>query len=154
MNQLNDNQQTESPIVDTSFVKPVDVGNGKSMLNKINISALSSYLIIIICALVSIASLIYLVIPQFQKLSEINSQKEQVETQFNQVKSRADYLDGLNNLQDELDQNIELSKQAIPTSEDEIPYILDQMIQIASESGVEISSLGLGGVSSATAEGP
>ncbi len=137
------NQEQNKNTADPSAVKAPS--KKKSFLDKIDFSAFKVYITILISFAVVVASVMALIIPQYREFGQINSRKSEMASQLKKIKSRADYLQSLYDDRAELEGNIEIATQAIPLSEDEIPFVLDQMIQIARSNNVEIESLSLGG---------
>ncbi len=94
----------------------------------------------------SIAMLFFFAWPQYQKINENKQNISNNEGKLNKVKIQAEYLLSLEDMQDELVQNEELAKRALP-EEDFVPDMFNQLIQIADDSFVELKTLSLGNIS-------
>lgn len=113
----------------------------------LNLEDIRDYLIVILGFGISIVLVFLLIIPQFEKISVINAKFVQVDSKLQEVTRQSDYLEGLVGLKDELQSKIDIADQVLPSTEDRVPYTLDQLVQIAEESNVSVDSLSLSGIS-------
>ena len=133
---------TEVPQANT----PVKNKEAKPHLS-LNLADIRDYVIAIACFGISLAAVFLLIIPQFGRISELGSKITSSQNKLSEVTRQSDYLQGLVGLQDELESKIEIADQVLPSTEDRVPYTLDQLVQIAEESGVVVDSLSLSGIS-------
>jgi Tfp pilus assembly protein PilO len=137
-----------------SFKKPnwID-GVNKSSTFKIDFVAslkkVFSYALWIVCFALSALSVYFVIYPGYYDYYALNEQLTQVNTEYEKVSAHLSYLNKLKALGPELDENIKIAKEALPI-EEEIPYFLDQTIQIAKESALEVQAINFGGLSVAT----
>lgn len=113
----------------------------------LNLAEIRDYIIAIICFGIALAAVFLLLLPQFGRIAELGTKMTTSQSKLNEVSRQSDYLQGLVGLQDELESKIEIADQALPSTEDRVPYTLDQLVQIAEESNVVVDSLSLSGIS-------
>lgn len=150
MNMSVNNSPSQRENVSTEVENITVESTGASKKFSLNLEAIRDYTILIISFLIVVASIVFLIIPQYGDLSIKQSALVTTETELASITSQREYLENLVGLQDELERNIELAQNALPLDEDEIPYILDQLIQIAEEARVEIDTLSLTGTVDST----
>jgi len=117
-----------------------------SVLSGIKLNNILSYLVTLIAVAVAVLSILVLIIPQYGNYQALQSEKITVESELSTIQAHAGYLQNLYSLRDKLVANIEISEQAIPVSKDRIPLVLDQLLQIAENSRVEVTDQSLSGV--------
>ena len=111
-------------------------------------SSILNYSVLLI-NLAAIGAVIFLIIlPQYNLYTENQTTIVTAEQEFTKVEAHHKYLKNLEQLEDELYKNIEISEQAIPV-EEEVPQFLNQISQIAKESAVTITKNDFSGASRA-----
>ncbi len=123
--------------------------NRESPKFSLHFEDIRDYLIIIIGFGVCIASIFLLVIPQYGQISVISANFSSAQVKLDEVTRQSQYLESLVGLKEELESKIALADQALPATEDRVPYTLDQLVQVADISNVSIESLNLSGISDA-----
>lgn len=113
----------------------------------LNLETLRDYVVTIVGFVVALFITFLVIIPQFNKISEHNATYTRAQSQLAEVSEQANYLESLVGLKEELESNVELASQSLPSTEDRVPYVLDQILQIADDSGVIVESLNLSGIS-------
>lgn len=87
-----------------------------------------------------------LIIPQYNSYKQFGLDLISEQTKLKDTTDRLSYLQSLYDLRDQLVSNISLSIEALPDNKDKIPNVLDQLLQISEEAGVEIVSQSLAGI--------
>lgn len=82
----------------------------------------------------------YFAYTEYLRIPELKLQIEAKKQELSKVTAYANYLQNLQSLGEKLDNNIKLSEQGI-TLKHEIPQLMNQMIQIANQTQVELISL-------------
>ncbi|PIR42383.1 hypothetical protein CO058_01180 [candidate division WWE3 bacterium CG_4_9_14_0_2_um_filter_35_11] len=101
----------------------------------------------IIGLLFAIFLLFYLlIIPQYRSYKQLVLDLESENLKFTEVEQRLNYLQSLYDLKDQLASNIQLAIESIPDNKDKIPNSLDQLLQIAIITGVNVDSQSLVGI--------
>lgn len=111
----------------------------KAILNTIK-----TYVIVVIGFGISAVAIIAVIVPLFSNISTISQNIRTEEAEVEKVRIRAEYLQRLSGLEQELDANVETAEQSVPLGEDSIPYVLDQIVYMARQAGMEVESLALG----------
>ncbi len=88
----------------------------------------------------------FVIIPQYKAFVANKKTITKLEERSMSVGNHLKYLQKLSDLEGELEENQELSRQAIPNEED-VPFFLNQIINIADISGVDLLNLSFGGIS-------
>ena len=110
----------------------------------VNVQGVLNYAIWIISILLIAFLSVGVIYPQYQNYQFLKEQIPAKQAELSKISAFVDYLNNLAALQDKLNSNKELASQAIPI-EEETPYFLDQVIQIAGEAEVELDGLVFGG---------
>lgn len=113
----------------------------------LNLEDIRDYLLVLVCFAIALAAIFLLAIPQFRGISTVSLDYDTSQTRLIELRSQREYLKGLVGLEEELEANIELADQALPSTEDRVPYTLDQIVQITETSRVAVESLSLVGIS-------
>lgn len=87
-----------------------------------------------------------LIIPQYQSYKQLGLDLVASEATLKDVTDRLSYLQGLYDLRDQLVSNTQLAIESMPDNKDKIPSVLDQLLQISEEFGVEVVSQSLVGI--------
>ncbi len=111
------------------------------------VSKIVTYIIWIACTVISVGLVFLVIVPQYERYNELTVTIEERQIELDKLSAFVDYLRNLQSLQEQLFANTGLAKQSIP-DEDKTPFFLDQIIQIADESGVVIDTISFGGASS------
>jgi len=119
-------------------------------LDSINIKSILDYLLVIISMVLSVVLIFVVAVPQFKKVSEIRKESAAVQIKLETAKVRQSYLESLSALKDQLDKNILVSRQAVPVESD-VPYFLNQLVQMARDSSLHINAQTFTGVSAVAA---
>src|SRR3990167_1991087 len=116
-----------------------------------NLQNILNYLILILC--ISVSALLGFFVAWPQYLAYQQAQPVLVEKQMknDQLEAFVKYLQNLSDFQEKLFANMGLARQAIPETE-EAPFFLDQIIQIAGVTNVEIDTLTFGGLGGSSAK--
>ena len=163
-NNINTNQPvsptSQAPVRDqndtASFKKPTWVNNVSttSHLGSDIVSTLKkafSYTLWIVCFVISAISVYFVIYPGYYDYYTLKEEHITVNQEYEKVSAHLAYLNKLKALGTELQQNIAIAKNAIPVDE-EIPYFLDQNIQMAKAAFLETQSITFGGLSVGSAE--
>ena len=114
--------------------------------DSINVKSILDYLLVIISMVLSLVLIFVVAVPEFKKVSEIRKESTTIQTKLETVKARQSYLESLSALKDQLDKNILVSKMAVPVESD-VPYFLNQLVQMARDSSLHINAQTFTGVS-------
>lgn len=114
-------------------------------LKRIDIKTFQPFIIVIVNTIVIILTVFALVLPQYTKFQHIRNSYASKNEMLKKVKANAEYLQGLYGLSVELENNILVARDALPT-QDNTPDFLNMLLQIAQNSGVEVKSLSLSGI--------
>lgn len=116
---------------------------------KLILNTIKTYLIVVVGFGISGVAIVAVIMPLFSAVSVVsdNIQKEEIEVE--KVRAQAQYLQTLSGLKDQLEGNVETAREAIPLAEDSVPYVLDQIVYMARQSGLEVESLALGQIANA-----
>lgn len=82
----------------------------------------------------------YFAYVEYLRIPELNLTRDEKTQELQRVEAHANYLKSLSNLKDQLESNIKISEQAITVS-NEIPQLMNQIIQIASQTLSNLESL-------------
>ena len=114
-------------------------------LKRIDIKTFQPFIIVIVNTIVIILTVFAFVLPQYTKFQHIRNSYASKNEMLKKVKANAEYLQGLYGLSVELENNILVARDALPT-QDNTPDFLNMLLQIAQNSGVEVKSLSLSGI--------
>lgn len=114
-------------------------------LKSFDLGKVKGFLILIINVGVSTALLFFIGVPQYNRYKTLKEDITRQEQEIAKVSAHLQYLQDLVNLQNRLQENVQVSKQAI-TEKDDTPYLQNQLLQMAEISNVEVKSLSLSGI--------
>lgn len=159
------NQQPVSPTPQSAVQKDMDMASFKkpSWINSVNksnnlgsdlvhtLKKAFSYTLWIACFVISALAIYFVVYPGYYDYYSLNQEIITVNQEYEKVSAHLAYLNKLKALGPELQQNIELAKNAIPV-EEEIPYFLDQNIQMSKLASMDTQAITFGGLSAGSVD--
>lgn len=104
------------------------------------------FISVIIFFIVAFLTIYLFLIPQYNAYKNLGLKLENQRAALFEVEDRLNYLQSLYELRDKLSSNIQFSIESVPDNKDKIPNVLDQLLQIASLSGVTVESQSLSGI--------
>ena len=109
-------------------------------LDKEKITPLIPYLLPGAGAALAVLMTLFVTIPRFNSISDLKREKKQVDARLEKLQKKRSMLEELLAYKGTLTDNFNLLNTALP-SEDEVPLLMTQVQQIATDSGVSMSSL-------------
>ena len=108
---------------------------------------LKTFFVIIIEILVVLLLVTFVIVPQYNKYLELSTKVESKEGELQIISAQKDYLKSLSSLDEALPQNILVAEQALPVSDSEIPYFLNQLLYMAEKANVNVDEQAYIGIS-------
>lgn len=118
--------------------------NNKVDRTKLILNTIKTYVIVVIGFGITGVAVVAVIVPLFGAISSVSNKIVAEETEVEKVRARAEYLQTLSGLKDQLETNIQTAQEAVPMGEDSVPYALDQIVFMAKQSNLEVESLALG----------
>ncbi|OGC51088.1 hypothetical protein A2982_02360 [candidate division WWE3 bacterium RIFCSPLOWO2_01_FULL_39_13] len=116
------------------------------------LSYLKTFFVIIIELGIILMVVMFVIIPQYNRYLELPPQLKDKKAERVVIDEQVNYLRNISELGDKLDEYSVLSKQAIPVSDVEIPYYLNQLLYMAEQSNVTVTEQSYIGVEESDSE--
>ncbi|TXI35083.1 MAG: hypothetical protein E6Q58_00750 [Niabella sp.] len=135
-----------------SFKKATWLGNAPTSVSGFGDSLFQtlqksmSYALWFACFAISAIAVYFVIYPGYYDYYSLKSELITANQDYDKVSAHLAFLNKLKSLGTELDLNIKIAKDAVPI-EEQIPYFLDQSIQMAKEAGLDVQTVNFGGLS-------
>lgn len=118
------------------------------------LSKLRSYLISVISILIIVLISMFGLKPQYEYYQKLVEMKITALSELSEGQKQYASLKSLEGLRDQLEEASKLAEEALPASQESIPYSLDEVIKISKLAKVNLETLNLGAVTEAKGADP